>query len=376
MPLPRYRVKDWTYVRGPGGLHLVTKGSDACFEQEWYEAEILTTGNGRIPLQFTAKTSYGMIRHIESTEQRANPKEYQRMTTKPETEKPFHETALLVSLNIKTFGAHKHDKKASKETADNNDAEEDSVKANKSLVSKTMLEPITKAMSALRTFHYDNSLPWLDEGVRVLPSANYEPYKAEMEKHKDAFDAAVRRFCEQWPEVILDAQKRLGKMFKPDDYPVDIADRFGVKVRFMPLPEAGDWRLPALADVEQAALAAQRDATMDDAKKTAMRDVWERLATDVKSMAVRLAAYKADDGTTKPFRDSLVENMRETVALIPRLNFADDPELERIRLLVNAELCGSDAQELREDDAKRAATVERAEKIAAEIGEFMGTPGA
>lgn len=291
------------------------------------------------------------------------------------TEKPFHETALLVSLNIKTFGAAKHDKKATKETAEQNDAEESSLKTNKSLVSKQLMEPVTKAVSTLRTFHYGNTLPWMDEGVRILPSANYDTYKGEMEKHKDAFDAAVRAFCDRWPEAILDAQQRLGKLFKADDYPVDIKGRFSVAVRFMPLPEAGDWRLPALEDVEKAKLAAQVQDTMDAAKKTAMRDVYERLIADVKQMGLKLAAYTVDASTGKasnPFRDSLVENLRETVALIPRLNFADDPELERIRLLVASDLCGTDADELRADASKRQAVAERAEKIAGELGEFMG----
>jgi hypothetical protein len=290
-----------------------------------------------------------------------------------ETKTPsFAETALLVSLNIRTFGAQKVDKKASKDAEEANGAEEGSGKYNKSVISKQMLEPVKKASDALRTFHYDNTLPWLDEGVRILPSANYEAYKADMEGHKDQFDAAVRSFCDKWPEVILDAQQRLGAMFKPEDYPVDIRDRFSVAVRFMPLPEAGDWRVN-IPDLEAAKDAVT--ATMDQAKQNAMRDVWERLIADVKQMAVRLAAYNVDPTTGKtsnPFRDSLVENMRETVALIPRLNFANDPDLERIRMLVSDGLCASDAGELRQDGTRRAEVAERAERIAAEIGEFMG----
>lgn len=53
-------------------------------------------------------------------------------------------------------------------------------------------EPVTGAVKALRAFHYENSLPWLDEGVRCLPSAHYQNYKAGFEPLKDALEAAAR----------------------------------------------------------------------------------------------------------------------------------------------------------------------------------------
>ncbi len=287
----------------------------------------------------------------------------------------FSKTAMLVSLNVRAYGARKEDKKISAEVAQNHGTSTDAGKYSKVLVPKDKLEPITKACTALRQFHYENTLPWLDEGVRILPADNFETYKAAMSGLTDSYDTAVRDFVRAWPDIIADAKVRLNGMFNAADYPVDVKSRFGCGLRFMPISDAGDFRV-AIADSERAALQQQIEDTLSEASQAAMRDLWERLAETVKAMASRLAAYKTVivDGKQKvenPFRDSLVENLRDLCGLIPRLNFTSDPRLESIRAQIESELLQVDAGTLRDRDLVRADVAATAEKIAADISEFM-----
>lgn len=285
----------------------------------------------------------------------------------------FARQSILVSMHIRQYGARKEDKKVSKKVTAEHDAADGSGNFHKQLVPKESLEGITKAVTALRNFHYENTLPWLDEGERCLPAMNYEAYRTELEGLKDAFDTAVRDFCESWPQVVERAKGQLGALFNERDYPADVRDKFSCDVKFAPLPTEDDFRV-ALPEAELEKLRAAMRGQLDEAQRAAMGDIYRRLGDAVKAMAERLRAYTVDATTGKvqsPFRNSLVENLRDLVALVPRLNFAEDAELEAIRREVEGELCEADAGELRADPAVRESVAESAERIASRLGEFM-----
>lgn len=287
----------------------------------------------------------------------------------------FSQSAMLVSLNVRAYSARKEDKKISAEVAQQHNTPSDAGNYNKQLVEKSALEPIQKAVTALRQCHYTNTLPWLDDGIRILPSLNYEKYKTEMLSLQDNYDSAVRAFVDNWPAIVSAARVRLNGMFNQSDYPVDIKSRFGCGLRFMAIPDANDFRVE-ISDSERARLKDQIADTLSEAQQHAMRDLWERVAEAVKAMAARLAAYKTVivDGKAKTegkFHDTLVSNLRDLCALIPRMNFTGDSALESIRQQIESELLQSTADELRERDITRADVAAKAEKIAADIAEFM-----
>ena len=282
--------------------------------------------------------------------------------------------AMLVSLNIRAYAGKKEDKKVSREVASAKGATSDSGAYMKALVPKEHLEPITKAIGALRNFHYEYTLPWLDEGIRMLASQNYSEYKAQFETLRDGYDTAVRDFCVAWPDIVESAKRTRGDLFNPADYPADIASRFGLKLEFRPLADVNDFRVN-LKDSEVERLREAIAADQERGQAAAMGDLYRRLESGVKAMAERLRAYQVDANTGKTsgvFRDSLVDNLRELCGLIPRMNFANDPDLEAIRVMVERDLCGESADVLRASDKTRERVAENAEAIAARLGEFMG----
>ena len=286
----------------------------------------------------------------------------------------FSETAMLVALNVRCYGATREDKKISEDVAKQRGVHANAGKYAKNLVPKTALEPVVKAIGALRSFHYDNTLPWLDDGVRILPAMNYELYKTAMESLKDQYESAVARFVREWPQIVADAQTRLNSMFRAADYPLDVRGRFGIHIRFMPVADAADFRVQ-MSDVERAQLQEEISATMGEAQNTATLDMYRRLMTATKTMADRLAAYRKDSSTGRtanPFRDSLVENLRDVCVLIPKLNFAGDERLESLRCEIEEELLANSAADLRESDATRESVRRSAEGLSERLAEFMG----
>lgn len=284
----------------------------------------------------------------------------------------FSQTAMLVSLNVRAYSARKEDKRVSSEVASSHNTSIDAGKYHKSLVAKSAIDPVTKSAGALRMYHYDNTLPWLDDGIRILPALNFKTYKGDMEGLRDAYETAVKDFIDSWPEIISDARIRLNGLFKESDYPSDVSTRFGCHVRFMPIPDSSDFRVD-ISDLERDTLKNQIANTLTAAQDIAMRDLWERVSTSVGTMASKLGAYRVNaDGTKENvFRDTLVSNLRDLCQLLPRLNFTGDPQLEAVRLRIERDLLQVTAEDLRESELTRDKVQRAADKIAADISEFM-----
>jgi hypothetical protein len=76
--------------------------------------------------------------------------------------------------------ARKHDKDASEEIATRHGAQSDAGRYHKILLPKAALAEIQKIVSEARQEHYFMTLPWDDNGYRVLPAAVYMDHVEKM----------------------------------------------------------------------------------------------------------------------------------------------------------------------------------------------------
>ncbi len=283
--------------------------------------------------------------------------------------------AMLCGLTIRQWSARRLDRKVTDEVNASHGAAADAGRYNKALVAKDALAGIVTAANAARSLHYARTLPWLDEGARILPAAGFEAYSNAMRDLRHAFEAAVAAFVAAYPSYVDDARLRLNGMFDPADYPdaADIADRFAFGVRILPVPDASDFRVD-LADAQAAEIRAAIESAARDALANATRDAWQRVAEVTGRMVERLNAYKPGGATGRAenvFRDSLVENVRELASILPGLNLTNDPALSRIAERMESDLCQHDAADLRDSDVLRRDTAKAAAAILAEVSDFL-----
>ena len=284
--------------------------------------------------------------------------------------------AMLAGVKISIWSARKLDKKVTRETNDAHGASADAGRYNKALLATDALSKIVAASSAARAYHYERTLPWLDDGARILPALAYETYATKLREIRGDFDSAVRAFVEDYPGFVADARARLNGMFNADDYPTadQIAGKFGFDVRILPVPDARDFRVD-IGDAQGAEIRREVEKATREALDRATRDAWERITAVVGAMVEKLNAYKPakrqGDKVMGIFRDSLVENVRDLVAILPSLNLTGNARLASICDRMGAELCAHDADALRDSDNFRTATAEAAESILAEVRDFL-----
>jgi hypothetical protein len=275
--------------------------------------------------------------------------------------------AMLVKLGISQWTARKYDKDISAKVANDYQTTSDSGRYNKVLIAETAIAEISKAGTEARTFHYANTLPWLDDGSRILPSANYLPYTQAMQSYRLAFESAVRSFIDSYADFVSDARVRLNGMFRESDYPgqAELAGKYGFEVGINPMPCADDFRVD-LGTSEVESIRAEITARAELASQTAMRDLWDRLHDAVSHMADKLSDDKAI------FRDSLVGNLSELCELLPRLNVMADPDLESMRKEVTARLCASSPKELRDNPSARKTVAKDAKAVLESMAGYTG----
>jgi len=275
--------------------------------------------------------------------------------------------ALLVQLSISQWTARKYDRKATEQVAVANATTMAAGRYNKSLLPMNdYLAHVHQKATLIRQKYYANTLPWGIEGTMMLPSANYLNFMTEFRKEKGEWQHLVDQFLSNYEQLKYDAQRILGNLYNESDYPsaTEIANKFRMDMAVFPVP-SNDFRVQ-IADDELTRIQSDVERRVAEAQQKAMQDVWQRLYDKVKHMAEKLADPKAI------FRDTMVENTREICALLPRLNFADDPDLEAMRQEVEQSLANNHPDALRNNPDLRRDKAAEAKAIMDKMAVFMG----
>jgi hypothetical protein len=273
--------------------------------------------------------------------------------------------AVLAKLNLSVWTARKFDKRVTADVVADHGAAADAGRWNKALVARDALSGITTAASRARDTHYTLTLPWSDDGARILPVTAHAKYVAAMRGNRTVFEEAVESFVVNYPAYVEAARARLNGMFNAADYPApaEISGRFNWSNGLDPIPCGADFRV----DVEDA-IRADVDRRVRDATGAAMADAMRRVADVVGTMAAKLADYRPavdGHGAAGVFRDSLIENVRDLAGILPDFNLTDSPAFRRVAETV-AVLSRPEPDAYRTDDTLRAEAAATAAALAAE----------
>ena len=261
--------------------------------------------------------------------------------------------AMLVEFNASVWTARKLDKGTTDEVISTKSAmAKDAARVNKNLLAgRPELDAINQQIGKVRTFVYDNTLPWSDSGLRLLPTVNFMAFTAKMGEYEEEFNRMVDDFVQTYPTLITAQAMALGDMFKRDEYPTAqaIAEKFRFRVGYMPVPTAGDFRVD-VGNEAQAELKQQLEKLQAERVETAMADVRARLGEHLRRMSDRLAVDVINgEVKTRRFHDSLVSGALELCDIVKSLNVVGDANLEDTRRSLANLLSGVEPDDLRKN---------------------------
>ncbi len=235
---------------------------------------------------------------------------------------------VLVNLTIRTWLANKQDSGVAAEVAQAKGVED--VKMGrywKSLLPKCAeVDRINQVISQTRDFHYANSLAYMHDGPRILPTSHYEVYKNTMAELRAQFDIAVLALIAKYDSLKLDAKKSMGSLYNELDYPDKdyVRTRYGIETIILPLPVT-DSLLELGFDAAAAAEMKDRvEAELSDRFRKNAHALWEQLSKNVEGLLKTLGDPK------KAIQNRTLDVSRRLGQLLPKLNVLEDHRLDTV----------------------------------------------
>lgn len=266
-------------------------------------------------------------------------------------------SAMLVEFNVSVWTARKLDKKTTDEVVvSKNAAAKDAARVNKHLLAgRTELDDIQQTVTRARNYVYEQTLPWSDSGMRLLPTAQFMAFNSRMQKFEDEINIKFEDFITVYPTLITAQAMALGDMFKRDDYPTqdEIRSKFAVRCTYMPVPTSGDFRVD-IGNVAQEELKKTLDVVVAERIDAAMQDVKVRLRDHLVRMSDRLTTDTVGgEEKGRRFHDTLVSTACDLCELVKGLNLTNDRQLESARYELQQVIQGVTPEELRKNGAVR-----------------------
>jgi hypothetical protein len=267
--------------------------------------------------------------------------------------------------------------------------------------------------SEARVWFNSHTLPWDDNGARLITTRQYLDVVGKAAEYETKFDGLVRAFVSTYSTAISKQAFEMGSLFDRSEYP--LADEVAAKFRFglslSPLPSSGDFRVD-IGHEAQRHLAEQYERATAERVAGAVQDTWNRVRDQVSWVRERMEAVLSynpdqveeiihrgpvkvgteevpeydDDGnavgtTTRDITqegvvsveikkrrrpklyDSMLEQGLELCKMLSDLNVTNDPRLEEARRDLERALTRVDMDSLKESPELQRATKQAMDDI-------------
>ena len=274
---------------------------------------------------------------------------------------------MTVNIHMGMWEARKQDKAAGQEVSANANAKPGTASVNKQIIPKEALAKIQARYSAIYNHVRVHTVPWKDNGDRLLSRKMWTRFIEIYEELAAAFNKEVNDWVEnEYPVLLGKAQFDMGALFNPNDYPDPhvIKGKFYVRLVMDAVTEAGDFRCN-LKDTDVAdRIRKDIEANIGQRLKKAQGEVWGKLANMVAHYAERM---KSDGRLYESTRDNLIE----LCDILPGLNVFDDPDLRAMGKEIKQRLGGYDTADLRKDKDLKSAAAAEADEILERMSGFL-----
>jgi len=241
------------------------------------------------------------------------------------------------------------------------DADKTAIHVSKEILESEAFDRITKLDGEIRTYLYSRCVPsLLRKGVYLLPLALVSEIESKLLQYSEERAELVKAFLANYTALQFEARARLRALYNPSDYPSGsrLGAAFGLTWRMFGIdtPEI-------LGMVSQAAFDREREKAAAFWAET-RENVASVLRAELKDLVDHLVERLQDDGgKPKIFRNSLIENFDQWVALFQSRNLAKDADLAQLVRTVQQTLSGVSADDVRDDTRTRQSVRQSFEQI-------------
>jgi hypothetical protein len=264
------------------------------------------------------------------------------------TANELRQTMGAVKLSFSWLGTQrKLSEVQTKQAADTFHAATDLVTASKRLIDtkNTTYRVLTALKSQATAYWRGLTLPYPQEGVRLIRQADIAAFETKMREFKEQLAAAAANLQLEYETLKNAAREKLGDLYNPNDYPATLDGVFDIRWEYPPV-EPPNYLVtfnPELYAQEQSRIQRRFEAAVVMAENAFA----EQLQEMVEHLIERLT--DSPDGERKVFRNAAVENFKDFYENFRRMNVRSNEQLETLIRQANDLVSGVDVKELREN---------------------------
>lgn len=269
-----------------------------------------------------------------------------------ETANELRQTMGAVKLSFSWLGTQrKLSDVQTKQAADTFHAATDLVTASKRLIDtkNTTYRTLTAIKSQASSYWRSMTLPYPQEGVRLIKQSDVAAFEAKMREIKEQLAAAAANLQLEYESLKDAAREKLGELYNPNDYPATLEGVFDVRWEYPPVEP------PNYLVTFNPELYAQEQSRVQQRFEAAVVMAENAFAEQLQEMVEHLIERLTDnaDGERKVFRNAAIENFKDFYENFRRMNVRSNEQLENLIRQANDLVSGVDVKDLRENKNMR-----------------------
>lgn len=273
--------------------------------------------------------------------------------------------AMVVKLSISRMGVSKKDEEVTTKVTNEYNTDRKAGTFNKKIFPKGTMDELNEICSKMRAYHTSVTLPWSDDGSRILPSKMFDEYNETMLRYKDKFNAFVDSFYNSYDEHLKKAMDTLGDMFNEDDYCTkeQIKGKFDIKFVYYPIPTSKDFRIDISTD-NLSKIQEDIENDINSKYSHAMSSAWSKAKELIERLVSRL------EDKDQQLKSRLIDSIKELLPVLETFNFTGDQKYTDLIREIRDTICIHTTKELNMHESKCVSVISDSKNILTKISDY------
>jgi hypothetical protein len=278
----------------------------------------------------------------------------------------LRDTTAAVRVSFTWFGVRKAlTTEQRNQAAESFGADGDDLSAFKKLLDTRHVayKAVTRVRGKVKAYWESLTLPFPENAVRLIRQHEVEGFNQQMARYRTELQEAVNRLNLHYADLQFAAQRRLGSLFNPNDYPPSLRGLFDLSWDF-PNVEPPDYLMqlnPALYEQERSRVAGR----FDEAVRLAEQAFIGEFAKLIEHLSERLADN--GEGERKIFRDTAITNLTEFFNRFRQLTVRSNDQLDALVDQAQRIVQGHEPKDLRDSDSLRQTIASQLSSVQAQL---------
>lgn len=257
---------------------------------------------------------------------------------------------IMVRLHIEFDTGYRSSKEMQDLVAGEKRASKSALRTGIMVIPKSKTSPFTSAVSALRQYYLDNSLPWEKGNWRVVPVTAWQEFKDELESlirtTKSEFNTC---YINGYQALKDEHEKQIGDLTVEFPEKSALEDRFKIEYKMGQVASPEDIRVQGIDSVVKKEISESMKEQFEGQINDGLTELAKRLITATEDIGDRVSAGEQKG---KKYTRA-IENLKELANTAEKLNVTGNEAIAEAAKVIREDIAQWNPQEIKETEMVR-----------------------